>query len=234
MFFIILWCVVAALTVGIYLLIFPVYGHLFGVNVGVALVAEALGIYAFSMVTSKEELTPQKASLRIILFGYAAAIILWTTISSLTLCGLNGPFVIIYCGLLVISLVAAIIYGLGVAGAKTVTKQESHTAQARDNKSVTLYPLDSWLQRLTSYLGNGNETQDLLSEAHVVVDTIKTIPSRKLLENSKFVNYINNHMQSIENLASMVNKNENSQGIMKQMLSSIGELKNNIKNFKNQ
>lgn len=234
MIFIITWCVVAALTVGIYLLLFPVYGHLFGLNLGVALVAEALCIYAISMVTSKESLTPQKASLRQILFVYAIAIFLWTTICSLSSTGSDGPYILIYCGLMVITLIAALIYGLGFAGGQAVTKQENHLAQAIGTRAATLYPLDAWFQKISQSVGSSEEAQPLLNEARVVVDSIKTIPSRKLLDNSQFVDYINRYTQSIEEQAIMINKSDNRQEIMQQMLASIRDLKNNIKNFKNQ
>lgn len=232
MIFIIIWCVLAALTAGIYLLLFPIYGHLFGLNLGVALVAEAIGLYAISMVTSKETLTPQKASLRIILLVYAIAIFLWTTICSLATSDKDGPFILIYCGLLVITLIAALFYGLGVTGGQVVTKEENHLSQAANTKAITLLPLDSWLQKLSKSVGNGEDAQSLLSEARVVVDSIKTIPSRKLLDNNQFIDYINRHIQSIDEQVNMIKTNENRQEIMQQMLASIIELKNNIKNFK--
>lgn len=234
MIFIIIWCVVAALTVGIYLLLFPIYGHLFGLNLGVALIAEALGIYAISMVTSKGTLTPQKASLRKILLGYAIAIFLWTTICSLATSGSNNPFTLIYCGLLIITLIAALLYGFGVAAGQVTTKQENQLSQAIGARAATLYPLDAWLQKLSQNAGSSDEAQALINEARVMVDYIKTIPSRKLLENSQFVDYINRHIQNIEEQANMIKRNENRQEIMQQMLASIRELKNNITNFKHQ
>lgn len=234
MVFLITWCIVAALTVGIYLLLFPIYGHLFGLNLAVALGAEALGIYAISMVTSKETLTPQKASLRQILLVYAIVIFLWTTICSIASSGSDGPYILIYCGLIVITLIAALLYGLGAAGGKVVSNQENQLAQAVSTRVTTLYPLDTWLQKISKDIGDGEDAQALLSEARVTIDTIKTIPSRKLLDNSQFIEYINRHTQSIEEQANMINNCENRQEIMQQMLASIIELKNNIKNFNNQ
>ena len=118
---ILLWLVLVVLTTGIYLLIFPEYHLLFGINLGVAIFLVTAILYNVKMLTLKRE--PHKVLQQIIILVYAIALFVWTVF--FTSIAHKEPYIDLYIGMIALTLIAALALGISHISGKAINHQEA-------------------------------------------------------------------------------------------------------------
>lgn len=197
-----LFVLVAVITTGIYLLIFSKYEALFFINLVSALLSEAALLYGLNLITTREALSVQQASLRMLLFIFAVLLFGWTTLFSIV--HPEQPYTVLFIGQLLILLASTIYLGASILGNKTIDNEQSYLNNATETKRVSLIPLDDWGYEMESSVVNEDDIwkMEVLSDVRNIVERMKTIPASKLLTNQDFVEEINKKTQNISSLVS--------------------------------
>ena len=197
-----LFVLLAVITTGIYLLIFSKCEALFFINLVSALLSEAALLYGLNLITTREALSVQQASLRMLLFIFAVLLFGWTTLFSIV--HPEQPYTVLFIGQLIILLTSAIYLGTSVFANKAIDNEQSSLNKATETKRVSLIPFDDWGYEMESSVVNEDEVwkMNVLSDVRNIVERMKTIPANKLLTNQEFVEEINTRTQNIRSLVS--------------------------------
>lgn len=227
-----IWIIVVALTVGVYMLVFPVYNTLFGINLTIAIFAETLVLYCAKVLPSENELTPQRVSQRIVLFVYAVLLFIWTT--GFTLIHPIPPYSTLFVGLAVITIGAVLFLGFSALGNQAIDKQESAIVQKTEVKHTVLLPISNWRFDLENNLPNDDSEwySMVVSDIRNIEDRIKTIPIKKLSIHPEFVNYINKQIQDVTSLAKELSNSPNINEKKEQILKTVELIRKYVANSK--
>lgn len=219
-----LFVLLAVITTGIYFLIFSNYEVLFFINLVSALLSEATLLYGLNLITVKEALSVQQASLRTLLFIFAILLFGWTTLFSIV--HPEKPYTVLFIGQLVIILASAIYLGASFFGNKTIDNELSSLHQSTETKRVSLIPIDDWSYEMESGIVSEDDTWKLavLSDIRNIVDRMKTISASKLFTNQNFVEEVNIRTQGISSLVSKL-KVEDSKELRNQISTDLSLLR---------
>ena len=227
-----IWIIVVALTVGVYMLVFPVYNTLFGINLAIAIFAETLVLYCAKVLPSENELTPQRVSQRIVLFVYAVLLFIWTT--GFTLTHPIPPYSTLFVGLAVITIGAVLFLGFSALGNQAIDKQESAIVQKAEVKQTVLLPISNWRFDVENNLPDDDSEwySKVVSDIRNIEDRIKTIPTNKLSLHPEFVDYINKQIQDVTSMVTELTDRQNSNDIKEQISKKIGIMRKYVANSK--
>lgn len=232
---IITWLVTVALTVGLYLYIFSSseYGQLFAINLGVALVSLSLLLFSFGGFMSKEGTEVTNASKSTLLIIYAIALFGWTTASSLI--WQDDPFLKIWIGNGVLTLVLAVVYGMTAAGSEVIAEHEATVQTVREAKKVTVFSIQDWCSDLINLTAKEEEDwkDELCKNARSIKERIETIPARLLERNPDFLDAVASKSNRIIMLASSLGNAENKGNAKAQLSEEIAALKKYVEREKN-
>ena len=231
---IITWLVSIALTVGLYLYVFSSseYGHLFAVNLGVAIVAVSILVYGIGGFTSQEKTEVTNVSRSILLMLYAIVLFTWTTASSLIWD--EDPFLKIWIGNGVLTILLAVLYGTTTAGSLFIEEHEAVVESVKSSKKSTVLSMSDWYNDLVDLIGNEEEDwkDALIRNAKTAKDIVETIPARQLANQTSFCSSLEGKTSQILTLASSLSGTDNKEEVMSKLSEEIASLKKYVEREK--
>ena len=227
---IILWLVLVALTTGIYLLIFPEYHLLFGINLGVAIFVVTALLYNFKMLTSKRE--PHNVLQQIIMLVYAIALFVWTVYFTNT--APKEPYIDLYIGMLALTLIAALALGISHISGKVINYQEAELRAGDGKKKAFISALLESRKRLDTCMLNEHVDfdTDVMADWQRIEDRLKSIPISHFNSATQFIEDCEIRVRSISNHALEITNCENKSELAQQLSKEINELKRYVTIYK--
>lgn len=218
------WIVIVALTTGIYLLVFPEYKLLFGINLGVVIFVETIIMYNVKMLTLKRE--PHYVLQQIILLVYAIALLAWTIIFTST--SPKEPYIDLYIGMIALTLITAFALGVSHISGKAVNHQETALISGEGKKKEALSMLSEVRRRLeTSELG-----ANVISDWIRIEDRVKSIPINTFNSTTKFMVDYENRVWIISKHAEEITGCDDKSELSQQLSKEISELKRYVTFYK--
>lgn len=227
---------VLACTVGLYYLLFDgETTKLFYINTFVACVAEVVLLANIPIWSSEKMMTIKNAAVSSFLNIYAILVFLWTTIYSLTIYNPDDTnYKVLIIGLLLITILFAILCGMTAIGGRTAEKHAAELANKSTSKKLFVFSIQESLNNIDDVLSTENsEWKDGTMQAlRTIADKIGAMPVEKLSKNADIAAEMKERMESIENLCAQVPASDEKEELQAKITRKINQFKSYISTIK--
>ena len=227
---------VLACTIGLYYLIFDgETTKLFYINTVVACLAEVVLLANIPIWSGEKMMTIKNAAVASFLNIYAILVFGWTTIYSLAIYNAEETnYKVLLIGLLLITLLFAVLCGMTAIGGGTAEKQAAELADKSTNKKLFVFSIQESLNSIDDMLSTENsEWKDATMQAlRTIADKVGSMPVEKLSKNADIATEIKERMESIENLCAQFAASEEKEELQANITRKINQFKSYISTIK--
>ena len=227
---------VLACTIGLYYLIFD--GEtttLFYINTVVACLTEVVLLANIPIWSGEKLMTIKNAAVSSFLNIYAILVFGWTTIYSLAIYNAEETnYKVLLIGLLLITILFAILCGMTAIGGGTAEKHAADLANKSTGKKLFVFSIQESLNNIDDMLSSDDsEWKDGTMQAlRTIADKIGSMPVEKLSKNADIAAEIKERMESIENLCAQITTSEEKEELQAKITRKINQFKSYISTIK--